>query len=279
MCDEDLLLHIEQRYIDSFKPEYNCAPIAGSNLGVEYAKIRKLKGKSPYVSSSKGKKLGPRSDETKRKISEATKGKPKPISPENRVKMIEGIRKAYQRKKDAGISLKRPNNPPPSDYCKQRAKEAAEERRIKGIKIKRNVDYSSYIYSEENKQRLRDIVRTKIKGTKRSKDFVDKLTKSTRLRYSKLRDQMLAEGITDMTLREYETLLKLRSCKSEEERQEIYAKISKTKEKLKSRPPKRNRKVTEEQKKKMSEVKLGIREPQKRRRKKVDYDVFKKYGY
>lgn len=53
-CENDKLLEIEQKYLDSLKPEYNACKVAGSCLGV---------------------KLGPFSEEHRRKIGEAHKGK------------------------------------------------------------------------------------------------------------------------------------------------------------------------------------------------------------
>lgn len=68
VCDKTNLLMYEQRCLDGFKPEYNCAPTAGSCLGVKQtdefkARVsRQWKGVSP-------------SEETRRKISETLKGR------------------------------------------------------------------------------------------------------------------------------------------------------------------------------------------------------------
>lgn len=70
LCLVTELIFLEQKYIDQLKPEYNCAPIAGSTLGVS---------------------LGPHSPEHKRKISEARVGiRP---SEEVRIKLSAGQRR------------------------------------------------------------------------------------------------------------------------------------------------------------------------------------------
>lgn len=74
-CDRENLIDYEQRAIDTFKPEYNSSPTAGSQLGYTHtAETRKKmsasrpKGFSPMT----GKK---HTEETKKKISESRKGK------------------------------------------------------------------------------------------------------------------------------------------------------------------------------------------------------------
>lgn len=62
-CSKEELLHYEQIYMDLWKPEYNILKIAGSSLGYKHteetlAKLRK-----------------PKSDEHKKKLSEACKGR------------------------------------------------------------------------------------------------------------------------------------------------------------------------------------------------------------
>lgn len=62
-CKKEDLLYFEQKCIDLFKPEYNILKIAGSTLGYK------------HTEATKAKMSKPRSEETKRKISEAKKGK------------------------------------------------------------------------------------------------------------------------------------------------------------------------------------------------------------
>jgi len=74
--DPDRLLLREQHFLDTLSPEYNILPIAGSNLGWVRA---------------------PRSEETRRKISEALKGERhpnygKPCSEETRRKISNSLR-------------------------------------------------------------------------------------------------------------------------------------------------------------------------------------------
>lgn len=72
LCDKERLIEREQIYIDSEKPVYNMCPVAGSCLGVK------------------------RSDETKRKVSEAKKGNTnmlgKHLSEEARCKVSEALK-------------------------------------------------------------------------------------------------------------------------------------------------------------------------------------------
>lgn len=80
ICDPDcdLLLLQEQRYFDLHKPEYNCAPTAGSPLGLK----RSAETRAKISVSKTGKKHPP---EFGAAISARMLGKPK--SPEQRVAM------------------------------------------------------------------------------------------------------------------------------------------------------------------------------------------------
>ena len=89
--DKSNLLAREQYYIDSRKPEYNCARVAGSNLGVKHGKSsrERISQASLRVWSSPGyrKKMSDAhlgqtfSDEHRAKISAATRGRK--LSPEH----------------------------------------------------------------------------------------------------------------------------------------------------------------------------------------------------
>ena len=66
-CEKERLIEREQFYIDNEKPAYNISPTAGNTLGVKRTDETKRK-----ISEAKKGKV--RSDETKRKMSEAKKG-------------------------------------------------------------------------------------------------------------------------------------------------------------------------------------------------------------
>lgn len=95
-CDRDTLLFYEQRLIDGLKPDYNTSPTAGSQLGYRHTDetrkkmsiARRRNPSSPrkgmknseetrrkISEGRRGKSTGPCSDEKKRKISEAHKGR------------------------------------------------------------------------------------------------------------------------------------------------------------------------------------------------------------
>lgn len=74
-CDRESLIDYEQRALDTFKPEYNTVPTAGSMLGYKHTEESRKK-----MSESRPKDFSPmkgksHSEETKRKISESRKGK------------------------------------------------------------------------------------------------------------------------------------------------------------------------------------------------------------
>lgn len=74
LCEEDVLLEWEQAYLDEWQPEYNLNPIAGkppSNKG----RFPSDETRQKLSAARMGKKLGPPSDETRRKISEALMGR------------------------------------------------------------------------------------------------------------------------------------------------------------------------------------------------------------
>lgn len=73
--DRDALIVFEQAYLDAFKPEFNSAPTAGSQLGYKHSeetRRRMSESRRKDFSPMKGKK---HTDEAKRKISESRKGK------------------------------------------------------------------------------------------------------------------------------------------------------------------------------------------------------------
>lgn len=102
-CDKQNLLMYEQALIDSFKPEYNTVPKAGSQLGFKHSPDTRAKmsasssriGNPGYRHSEetkrrisdkkKGRVVGPPSEETRAKISAAHKGRPCP--PDRRSKI------------------------------------------------------------------------------------------------------------------------------------------------------------------------------------------------
>lgn len=112
--DEMIVLFAEreQRWIDKFQPVFNSAPIAGSSLGYKWTDEQKagLKGRKPRgpISDEERAKLNasknprhsrkPHSEETKKKIGDANRGKKRspesvakmmghPVSPETRAKI------------------------------------------------------------------------------------------------------------------------------------------------------------------------------------------------
>jgi group I intron endonuclease len=106
-CDRENLLFYEQRFLDSFRPEYNTAPTAGSQLGLVMspeARARmsassasrrhgsNFKGRkhSPeslakISASRKGKSSGEMTLERRAKISAAQKGRPVPAEKRARI--------------------------------------------------------------------------------------------------------------------------------------------------------------------------------------------------
>lgn len=88
-CSCDDLIYHEQRYLDSYKPEYNVSPTAGRTAGV----IRSTEYIAKQKQSQKGKVL---SEETRRKISEGMKGKKNSLGVKHEIaeSTIEKIRAA-----------------------------------------------------------------------------------------------------------------------------------------------------------------------------------------
>lgn len=87
-CDKDQLLSMEQFFIDSMDPYFNCCPVAGNCLGRKVSEETKKKmskiftGKKGHVSWNKGKHLN---EETKKKISLKMKGRK--LSEETKLKI------------------------------------------------------------------------------------------------------------------------------------------------------------------------------------------------
>lgn len=71
-CDKSLLIANEQFFIDSYKPWFNIAQKAGSNLGYKASDETRKK----MSIAMKGRKC---TEETKRKLSEINKGRPYPL--------------------------------------------------------------------------------------------------------------------------------------------------------------------------------------------------------
>jgi group I intron endonuclease len=68
---KEVLIEREQHYIDELDPFFNICKVAGSPLGVKHSKETRRKMSEAH----KGKKMGPHSEETKRKMSKANKGR------------------------------------------------------------------------------------------------------------------------------------------------------------------------------------------------------------
>lgn len=104
ICELEKLIEREQYYIDSLKPHYNIEKIAGSSLGVKRRDSTKQKirlanlGKKQSIETiekRRQKLIGKvRTDEHKRKFSEAKKGDKNPIFKTGWVKQIEAMKKA-----------------------------------------------------------------------------------------------------------------------------------------------------------------------------------------
>lgn len=78
-CEVEKLIQREQYYIDNLKPEYNLTPTAGSSLGVKHsAETRKRMSLAKQQMT----------EETKRKMSEANKGRK--LSEEHKRRISEG---------------------------------------------------------------------------------------------------------------------------------------------------------------------------------------------
>lgn len=94
-CDKENLLMYEQILLDAYKPEFNTAPVAGSQLGLKMsdearAKMRKARRKD--FSPMTGKK---HTAETKAKISKTKSGvKMGPYSEERKEKTAKSMREA-----------------------------------------------------------------------------------------------------------------------------------------------------------------------------------------
>jgi group I intron endonuclease len=93
-CPKEVLIEREQHYIDALDPFFNICKVAGNTLGVKLSKETKRK----LSEAHKGKKMGPHSEETKRKISKANKGKKR--SEETKRKLSE-INKGKRHSKEA----------------------------------------------------------------------------------------------------------------------------------------------------------------------------------
>jgi group I intron endonuclease len=105
LCDRENVLFYEQRCLDAYAPEYNTAPIAGSQLGYRHSQESRakmsaarpkdfspMKGRkhtpealAKISASRKGKGCGPRTPERLAKIGAAQRGRPK--SAEHRAKI------------------------------------------------------------------------------------------------------------------------------------------------------------------------------------------------
>lgn len=88
------LIPIEQFFINALKPEYNIAPMAGSQLGLKHSKEAKRKISKAMKGKPSGMLGKHHSKETKRKMSEAEKGEKnhnygKPLSEEAKRKLSE----------------------------------------------------------------------------------------------------------------------------------------------------------------------------------------------
>lgn len=88
--DKDVLLKLEQFYLDTLKPEYNIAKLAGSCLGIKLSKERKLQ-------ISKSLRGHVCSEETKKKMSDTQKGRT--VSLEARQKLSNTLQKRTAKKR------------------------------------------------------------------------------------------------------------------------------------------------------------------------------------
>lgn len=88
VCDRESLILEEQKAIDC-KSEYNMTRAAGSCLG----RVLQPETKAKIALAHKGRKLGPRTEEHRQKLSGALKGKPKSASV---IEALQSARREYQ---------------------------------------------------------------------------------------------------------------------------------------------------------------------------------------
>jgi len=97
VCATDRLTVLEQEWFDALKPEYNAAPVAGSPLGFKHPP----EFGAAISARNKGRTFGPKSLETRQKLSAALKGRTLTI--EHRAAVSRGM----QGKKRGPLSLER----------------------------------------------------------------------------------------------------------------------------------------------------------------------------
>lgn len=72
VADSGQLIEREQHYMDSLQPEYNLAPLAGSQLGMVRSEETRQRMRTAHTGKA-------HTEETKRKLSEAKKGRRMPV--------------------------------------------------------------------------------------------------------------------------------------------------------------------------------------------------------
>jgi hypothetical protein len=120
-----ILIEREQHYLDELDPYFNTCKVAGSALGVKHSKETRRK----LSEAHKGKKRGPHSEETRRKISKANKGKK--CSEETRRKLSEakkGKKLSKEARRKIGEAKKGKKRGPLSQEHRRKLSEACKDK-------------------------------------------------------------------------------------------------------------------------------------------------------
>jgi group I intron endonuclease len=94
-CDISQLIQREQKYIDNWRPEYNCSPTAGSPKGVKHSEETRLKRKGLQAGSKNGMFGRSHSEEARKSISEKKRGVPMPRAAVEKIKKT--LRQRFER--------------------------------------------------------------------------------------------------------------------------------------------------------------------------------------
>ena len=141
ICERDLLLIKEQEFIDLIRPEYNICIIAGSKKGVPRTDEEKKKISNSLI----GKSNGPRSEETKIKISIGNKGR---VFTEDHVRKIglASLGRVHSEETREKISM-----------AGKGRKQTEEDKRKKSLAAMGNQRTLGMVHTEETKRKMSEI--------------------------------------------------------------------------------------------------------------------------